>query len=496
MPERAAAGAVAVTAQVQVALARRTLTPFGLWTYGAAASAPMVVLVGGIPAIYATTGVIALPLTFVLVAGVVAVLAVGYTAMARQVGHPAAYYGILAHGLGRGWGVAAGMVALVAYNAIQTSLHGLLGATLAEQLGGAWWVWSGIAVAVVGVLGVRAIVLSTRVLAAVLAVSLLIVAVFVWAGLRQPAAGGLSWEGFDAPGLMVSGIGGAVAFCVAAFMGVDAPGSFVEEAVDRRSIGRATIAGALVLGGVYAVAAWAMGVGVGPDVVAGLAADPAAGLPFSVLDRAGGGWVVVAGVVLLFAIVTSMLAFHSVVARYVFAMAREGVLPAGLARADGGARVSAPRRGSLTQTVVAAVVVAAFAVAGADPIGTMFTWLSSLGATGLLCLLLAASMAAMTAPASVRGERPGTWEWRFAPVLGVLGGSAVLVLMVGNVGSLLGAGPGSAHPLLLPAILAGTAVLGGMWAEHLRQVRPEVYAGIGRGTPATHAVPDDINVSI
>ncbi|MBO4209413.1 APC family permease, partial [Micromonospora echinofusca] len=86
---------------MQVALARRTVTPFGLWVFGAAASAPMVVLAGGIVATYATTGVVALPLTFVLVAAVVAVLAVGYAAMARQVGHAAAYYGILAAGLGR-----------------------------------------------------------------------------------------------------------------------------------------------------------------------------------------------------------------------------------------------------------------------------------------------------------------------------------------------------------------------------------------------------------
>ncbi|GIJ12165.1 amino acid permease [Micromonospora andamanensis] len=485
-----------MTAQVQVALARRTLTPVGLWVFGAAASAPMVVLAGGIPAIYATTGVIAVPLTFVLVAGVVAVLAVGYTAMARQVGHPAAYYGILAQGLGRGWGVAGGVVALLAYNAIQISLYGLLGATLAAQLGGSWWVWAGIAVALVGVVGVRAIVLSTRALAVVLAVSLLVVAVFVVAGVGRPADGGLSWVGFDASGLMVGGVGGAVAFCVAAFTGIDAPGSFVEEAVDRRAVGRATIVGALVLGGVYAAAAWAMGVAVGPYAVAELAAQPDSDLTSVILGRLGSGWVAVAGVVLIFAIVTSKLSFHSVIARYVFAMAREGVLPTGLAGADSGTRVTAPRGGSVAQTVVASVVVAGFAVAGADPVTQMFTWLSSLGALGLLCLLLAASVAALAAPDRVRGERAGAWQWRVAPVMGVFAGSVVLVAMVGNVGPLLGAAPGSLFPLLLPAIVGAAAAVGGMWAAHLRQARPDVYAGIGRGTPATNAVPDAIHVSI
>ncbi|MEU4645684.1 APC family permease [Micromonospora sp. NPDC023814] len=481
---------------MQVALARRTLTPFGLWVIGAAASAPMVVLAGGIVATYATTKVTALPLTFVLVAGTVAVLAVGYTAMARQVRHPAAYYGILANGLGRGWGVAAGLVALVAYNAIQTSLYGLFGATIAAELGGTWWVWAGIALAVVGVLGLRAIVLSTRVLAAVLAVSLLVVTAFVLAGVGQPADGRLSWAGFDASGLAVSGLGGAVAFCVAAFMGIDAPGSFVEEAIDRRSVSRATTAGVVVLGGVYAVAAWAMGVAVGPGAVAEVAADPAGGLPFSVLERLGGGWVVLAELMLVFAIVTSMLAFHAVLARYVFAMAREGVLPVGLARGGSATRVSAPRGGSLAQTGVATVVVGAFAFSGADPVAAMFTWLSTLGAMGLLCLLLAASVAAFRAPDSVRGPRPGVWEWRLAPALGVLGGLVVLALMLGNVSSLLGAAPRSLYPFLLPAILVATAVAGGVWAGILRRARPEVYAGIGRGTPTAHAVPDAINVSI
>ncbi|MEU5553372.1 APC family permease [Micromonospora sp. NPDC047793] len=483
-----------MTAGVQVALARRTVTPFGLWVFGAQASAPLVVLVGGIPAIYATTGITALPLTYVLVAGVVAVLAVGYTAMARQVGHPAAYYGILARGLGRGWGVAGGMVALVAYNGIQISLYGLLGATLAAQVGGVWWVWAGIALVAVAAFGRAPIVRSTWLLAVVLVVSLLLVAVFVLAGVGQASAGDV-WAGFDVAGLMVGGIGGAVAFCVASLMGVDAPGSFVEEAVDRRSVGRASVVGALALGGVYAVAAWAMGVAVGPTAV-GEAAAADGDLPFTILSRAGSGVVALAGVMLLLAILTAKLSFHAVVARYVFAMAREGVLPARLAGAEGGTRVSAPRGGSLTQTVIAAVVVAGFAAAGADPVGQMFTWCSTLGALGLLSLLLAASLAALLAPPEVRGERAGVWEWRIAPVLGLVAGTVVLAAMILNVGSLLGAAPGSPYPLLLPTIIIAAAVAGGMWAQYVRQSRPEVYAGIGDGTPQPNAVPDAVNISI
>ncbi|GAB3087197.1 APC family permease [Micromonospora schwarzwaldensis] len=480
-----------------VALQRGTVTPLGLRVVGATASAPLVVLVGGIVTTYAATGVVALPLVFVLVTAVVGLLAVGYAAMAGRVGHPAAYYGILAVGLGRRWGVAGGLVSLLAYNAIQISLYGLLGSVAAASLGGVWWVWALVALVVVGWLGVHTIVTSTRVVAAVLLLSLLVVALFVVAGLGTPAAGeGSPWAGFSVSQLTVGGVGGACALCVAALMGFDVPGSLGEEATDRGAIYRATVGGVLLLGGVYAVASWAMGVAVGPRAVAAVAADPNGGLPFSVLGRLGEWCVLLAEVLLIAAVLTSMLVFHHTVARYVFAMAREQVLPGWLAQSSTGRQVAAPREASLVQSALAAVVVAAFAVAGMDPLRVMFSWLSALGAMGLLCLLLAASVAALRAPSRVRGEGWSWWQWRIAPTLGVLGGLVVLAVMVVNADSLLGAGTGSLYPLLLPAALAVTAMVGVAWGARLQKSRPEISAGIGHGQPRRNAVPDNISESI
>ncbi|MEU1860476.1 APC family permease [Micromonospora aurantiaca (nom. illeg.)] len=479
---------------VPVALQRGTVTSLGLRVVGAAASAPLVVLVGGIVTTFAATGVVALPLVFVAVTVVVGLLAVGYAAMAVRVGHPAAYYGILTAGLGRRWGVAGGLVALLAYNAIQISLYGLLGSVAAAAVSGVWWVWALVALVVVGWLGVHTIVTSTRVVAAVLLLSLLVVALFVVAGLGEPAAGGGSpWAGFSVAQLTVGGVGGACALCVAALMGFDVPGSLGEEATDRGAIYRATVGGVLLLGGVYAVASWAMGVAVGPRAVAAVAAD--GGLPFSVLGRLGGWLVVLAEVLLIAAIVTSMLVFHHTVARYVFAMSREQVLPGRLAQSSTGRQVAAPREASLAQSILAAVVVGAFAVAGLDPL-VMFAWLSALGAMGLLCLLLAASVAALSAPQALRGERWSWWQWRIAPTLGVLGGLGVLAVMVVNADSLLGAAPGSLYPLLLPAALTVTALMGAAWGARLQRSRPDISAGIGQGQPRRNEVPDNISESI
>jgi amino acid transporter len=307
--------------------------------------------------------------------------------------------------------------------------------------------------------------------------------------------GTLTWQGFSTSGLFVSGIGGAVALCLAAVMGVEAPASFAEEARDERAVTRGVFAGVLFLTVVYAGAAFAMGVAVGPDDVASVAADPNGGLPFSIMEQHIGSFMTpLSQTVLIFAIITSLLAFHNVIGRYTFGMAREGVLPAALAKAGSGTRVNAPVGGSLLQTVVAVIVVSLFALSGADPVAGLFTWLSTLGAISLLCLLLAASLATMAYFSRSRNAYPGAWSAVIAPLLGVVTGAVVLFAMVINVGSLLGAAPGSVSPYLLPLIVAVAAIGGGIWASRLRRTRPDVYEGISRGRPDTHAVPDDVNV--
>jgi amino acid transporter len=464
--------------------------------FGTAASAPMVVLVGGIVATYAAAQVESLPLLFLVVGAVVALLAVGYTALSQQVPHAAPYYANLARGLGRTMGVSGGALALVAYNTIQISLYGLLGATLSDLAGGQWWVWSALVLLLVAALGVRAIALTTGVLATVLVLSLVVILFFGTASLIDPAEGGSVWQGYSASGLLTSGSGVALALTVAAFMGVESPASFAEEAMDEGAVTRSVFTGVLTLAGVYSVAAWAMGVAVGTDRVAEVAADPAGGLPFSILEQRIGGFMTpLTQAVLIFAIITSLLAFHSVIARYAFAMAREGVLPAALARGGKGTRVSAPINGSVLQSVIAALTLGAFVLADADPFATVFTWLSTLGALGLLTLLVASAAAAIAYFQRDGAPKVGAWTALVAPMLGLAGGLAILGAVVYNIRTLLGAAPDAVAPLLLPLIVVVTVIAGALWAHRLRRTRPAVYQGISQGRPNVHDVPDDVNVS-
>src|SRR5437773_1795636 len=116
-------------------LARKSIGTGGLFFFCVGASSPMAALAGGFVQTYAGTGVIGVPLSFVLLAVALGFFTVGYVAMTRYVPHAATFYALLARGLGRTWGMAGGTVALVSYNSIQICLYGLLGAVVSGAFG-------------------------------------------------------------------------------------------------------------------------------------------------------------------------------------------------------------------------------------------------------------------------------------------------------------------------------------------------------------------------
>ncbi|WP_307794831.1 hypothetical protein [Leifsonia sp. TF02-11] len=66
-----------------------------------AASAPLTVLAGGVTTTFAVTGVLGVPLSFLLLGAVLAIFAVGYAAMSRYVTNAGAFYSYVSQGIGR-----------------------------------------------------------------------------------------------------------------------------------------------------------------------------------------------------------------------------------------------------------------------------------------------------------------------------------------------------------------------------------------------------------
>jgi amino acid transporter len=472
----------------QISLARKSVGGVSLWLFQVGASAPLTVVAGSVVATYASTGVVGVPLSFLVLAVAVAPLTAGYVAMSRYVPHPAIFYGLLARGLGGAAGVAAGAVALLSYNAIQLSLYGLFGVTVSASTGLPWWVCSLLALVAVATLGLLRVDINARFFAWALIIEIALVLLLDVASFANPAGGAVSFAPLAANNLFVDGLGGVLALGIAAFVGYESGPAYAEEARNSRSVAAATFGALGFVGVFYALSSWALANAVGPDQVAAQARDNTDLVVNLLGDQYGSPFVTIAKLLLMSSIFAAMLSFHNGVARYVFGMAREHVLPRTFARIGTGVRSGAPTAGSLLQTALAIVVVGGAAIAGIEPI-TMFTWLSALAALGILVLLLATAVAAWRFfSLDGRGETFGTR--RVAPLIGGLLGLAVLGVTVINLNSLLGAPDGSLVPWILPILVVVVGLGGLVWGLMLRLQQPGTYAGIGHGQPDPLATPD------
>ena len=162
-------------------LAPRRLGVIHIFFFTVAASAPLTMLGGGVTTTFAVTGVLGVPLSFILVGLALAFFAVGYAAMSRFVSNAGA---ILLASSADCWRIlpSAAFVALLAYNAIQIGLYGLFGAAFGDFIaskGGPdlpWWVWGFAGMAIVAILGVLRVDLNATVLAVLLILEITAVA--------------------------------------------------------------------------------------------------------------------------------------------------------------------------------------------------------------------------------------------------------------------------------------------------------------------------------
>lgn len=160
-----------------------------------AAAAPLTVVSAGATAAYATSEMEGVPVGYLLCGALVAIFAVGFCAMAREIPNTAAFFSYVSAGMGRSHGLAASWLAIVSYIAMQTALYALLGFTaqgLIASVSGvniSWVIWSLLAAAGVAFLGVRSVDVASRILGVLLALEFLAVLIYCAVSLSRPAEG-------------------------------------------------------------------------------------------------------------------------------------------------------------------------------------------------------------------------------------------------------------------------------------------------------------------
>ncbi|NLU69003.1 APC family permease [Streptomyces sp. HNM0574] len=461
-----------------------------------AATAPLMVVAGVMPTTYAVMGIVGAPFLYVILGTVMTLFGIGYAEMSRHVHNAGAFYAYVARGLGGTAGAGAAWVALVSYNALQVGTYGILGfevAGLLQRYLGvtvAWWVPALVAVAVTAVLGVRKIDLNARVVGALLAAEVLLVLVLDVAFAASPGPEGLSLTAFDPATVSGAGLGTALCFTVAAFLGFEQAPVYAEETDRPQTVVRRVMFLAVGIVAVFfAVTSWLIGVAAGPGNVVAAAREQSAGLIFSLAEpRLGTVVTDLLHVFFVTGIFACVLALHNVVARYSFAMGREGLLPRAVGRASAG--TGAPALGSLLQTGTAVLVVAAFAFTDGRPAGDptapvlrLFTWMGNIGALGVIALMAVTSVAVIAFFVRRGSGRAQAGRLTCAG-LAVLGLTVIFCYAVKDFDVLLGARPDSALRWILPGVVVAAAVAGVVAGLVLRRVRPATHARIGLGNEA------------
>ena len=133
---------------------------------------------------------------------------------------------------------------------------------------------------------------------------------------------------------------------------------FSEEArAPRRTVPVAVCTSLAVIGATYALASWAMSVHYGDDQVASVAAQQG---PGRLVTMASPAVAEIATVLFMTSLLAAAISFHNAVARYMFALGRERVLPGALGRTR--SRTGVPRIVSLTQSAIGLAAIALLAM--------------------------------------------------------------------------------------------------------------------------------------
>ncbi|MEW1751228.1 APC family permease [Streptomyces angustmyceticus] len=353
---------------------RRTLTFRDLVVYGLLFIAPMapVGIFGTLQA--ASHGAVT---TVYLVATVaMACTAFSYAQMVRVAPQAGSVYTYARVGLGEGAGFVAGWMAMLDYLLVPAVAYLFSGIALHALVPSVHpWVWTALAVAVTTLLNLWGVRTAARVGFAVLAMEIVVLAVFVVSAVVVLVAHGAP-RGWAEPltgagGFSLRAVLAAVSVAVLSYLGFDAIASFAEEAGDpavpgkggRRAggpdrVARAVLTCLAVAGVLFAVQTYLAAL-LMPMSAAELAARPGeqGGAFYATVDASVGRWLhdLVAASKAVGAAFAA-LAGQAAAGRLLFAMARDRRLPGAMSAVDTGSGV--PRRallGAALVTLVAAV---------------------------------------------------------------------------------------------------------------------------------------------
>lgn len=456
-----------------------------------ATAAPITAMTGNVPFMVSAGNGIGAPASYLVAMVVLAIFSVGFTSMAKHITSTGAFYGFISYGLGRTVGLAAGLLATFAYAVFEPALIGIFSVfattTLEDQTGLAvpWWAFAMLMLAINATGTWFGVSVAEKLLVVLLATEVTILAAMaISVALHGGGPDGFSLDPVNPVNAFKGTSAGlGLFFAFWSWVGFESTAMYGEESRNpKKIIPKATMISVLGVGIFYVFVSWMAISGTGESKAVEVATANPLGLFFGPTEQYVGHWAVD---VMQWLMITGSLAcgmaFHNCAARYMYALGREGAIP-GLKNTVGRthARHGSPHIAGLAQTIVSGVLIAAFWIAGKDPYNALYVLLAILGTMAILVVQAVCSFAVL---AYFRKNHPESRHWFktfTAPLLGGVAMLAVVVLLVSNMGVAAGTESGSLVLKATPWIVALVAVGGLGYATYLKRRAPERYALLGR----------------
>src|SRR5215469_8712372 len=437
------------------------------------------------------------PAAFLFATIVLAIFSVGYVAMARKKTTAGGFYSYISHGLGRELGIGTGFGSLVAYSVFEASLAGGFAYFLNLKLAQFGWnvAWPWLALFMIALIGVLAY-FDVRVSATLLAIGLISeVAILIIFDIFLFGHGNVNFSAINpvnafksfpaSHGIVAGAIGIGLFFAFWSWVGFEMAPNYGEESRDpKRIVPRALYISVIGLGLFYTLTSLTPlnGYATTHAAIAQAQNNPAE-FYLSPAKLYAGQWV---SSIMSYLIITGSfacgMAFHNTTARYMYSLGREKLLPSALGRTH--KRWHSPHIASVTQSVIAAFIIALFAIFTGTNDPTSQAYVQVYGLMAVMGVIIILSVQALVSLAILiyferfHRDEAHWWRTRLAPAIAFVSQLFVIYLLFANIG-FLGASSYSYAYWLGPIDLA--VVLGGIaFAFYLKRRDPARYERAGR----------------
>ena len=363
-----------------------------------AAAAPLASMIGNLPiAISRGTGG-NVPVAFLIAGLILVAFTTGYAFIGRRVVSTGAFYTYVAEGLGKPLGVGTAYSAILSYGAFTFGLAAACG-YFDEQVSIAvghkvdWTICAAVSVLLAGILNYRSMDASTKLLAVIIIVETAVLVVFDVSVIAAKGWAAFPLASFAPSQWLAPGVGVSLMTAFTCFVGFESGALYSKEAADPvRSIPLASYVSVILIGSFYLLTAWITVGALGVSEAKATAISHGGTLILDLIKQYDGQTASdIAGVLLCTSMLATYIAIHAAASRYIFALAREGLLPRMLARFDEVRNV--PVAATICMSIATVVCLAGIASTRTDPYAAIIPVLIGMGTLGIIALQAAAAIA-------------------------------------------------------------------------------------------------------